>query len=170
MSAMKERFATSRVGTWRVANTVLVALVAMLSACSINSPPPGGDPGNRRLNALGGDPIFKMLPPGAQMTGALVRTPARYVQPGLDGGGWHGPAITLKFTSTQPPAMVFSYYAERAPSLGWVGTGSTNVLGYPQVWRKHYPGLGQASLSLTDLDLNNQAPGVVNRYVLNGSA
>ena len=166
-----KRSSTAQGWTCGAAKAILiVAFVGMISACSINSPPAGGDPGNSRLNTLGSDPIFKAIAPGGLITGAVVRTPARYVQPGLDGGGWHGPAITLRFTSPQPPAAVFSYYAHLAPSLGWVATSSKNVLGYPQVWRKDYPGVGQASLSLTDLDLRNQTPGAANRYILIGSA
>jgi hypothetical protein len=165
------RSANAQSRTLSKATVILaVALVGLVAACSINSPPSGGDPGNRRLNTLGADPILKALPPGAHMTGALVRTPARYTQPGLDGGGWHGPAITLRFSSTQPPAAVFSYYANLAPSLGWHATASKNILGYPQVWGKDYLGVGQARMSLIDLDLHHQTVGMVNSYILNASA
>jgi len=106
-----------------------LVLVALMSAC-VTSRPPGGDPGNKRLDELGSDGIFAVLPPGARMSGATVRTTARYRKPGLDGGGWDGPGVTLKFTSAQSPASVFTFYADRATAFGWVAT-KNNVLGYP---------------------------------------
>jgi len=146
------------------------ALLGLMAGCSTNSPPPGGDPGNTRLDQLRADPIFRSLPVGAHRTGPIVRTPARYFPPGFSRGGWSGPAVTVTFTSTEPPASVFGYYATLAPSLGWVATGNTNVLHYPEGWKKHYPGDKVDSLSLIDLDIRNSTVGAVHTYVLNGSA
>jgi len=151
------------------AGLLAVALLGLVAACSFNKPP-GGDPGNKRLDTLSADPIFRALPPDTRMIGAIVRTPARYSQPGFGAGGWHGPAVTLTLTSSQPPTSVFSYYASLAPSLAWVATGSRNVLGYPQDWEKRYPGIAQARLSLVDIDLAKAAPGATQTYILNGSA
>jgi hypothetical protein len=80
------------------------------------------------------------------------------------------PGVSLKFTSTQPPASVFIYYADRATELGWVGTGNTNVLGYPSVWTKTYPGGTRAVLSLTDLGFGPRTRRTPHTYILNGSA
>jgi len=154
------------------ATTALLAsaLLGLVPACSFNKPPPGGDPGNRRLDTLSADKIFRALPPDAQMIGTIVRTPARYSQPGFGAGGWHDPGVTLTFTSSQPPNSVFSYYASLAPSFAWVATRARNVLGYPQVWEKRYPGIAQARLSLVDIDLGKASLGATQRYMLNGSA
>jgi hypothetical protein len=118
---------------------------------------------------LAGEKVFQSLPPGSQADGPMVRTPARYVHPGFDGGGWHGPAVTLTFTSTGSAASVFSFYERRVGTLAWTATGSRNVLHYPQVWTKPYPRGANAYLSLTDLDIHNHRPGG-SRYVLNASA
>ena len=118
---------------------VVVALIGFMTGCGISSPPPGGDPGNKRLDELGNDRIFQVLPPGANVVGTIVRTPAQYRQPGFDAGGWDGPAVALKFKSAQPPASVFTYYAHRATELGWIRTGNKNVLGYPEGLTKTLP-------------------------------
>ncbi len=165
------RLTTGSTSCRRAATALFAAaLLGLVPACSFNKPPPGGDPGNRRLYTLSADPIFRVLPPDAHMVGTIVRTPARYSQPGFGGGGWHGPGVTLTFTSSQPSTSVFSYYANLAPSFAWIATGSRNVVGYPQVWDKQYPGIAQARLSLVDIDLGKASPGATQRYTLIGSA
>jgi hypothetical protein len=144
-------------------------LVAGIAACSNGSRTAGGDPGNVRLNALAGEQVFQSLAPGSKAAGPPVQTPARYMQPGFDGGGWHGPAVTLTFTNSGSPSTVFSYYEDRVGSSGWIATGNRNALGYPQVWTKRYPGGSEAYLSLWDLDLQRSVTGP-SRYVLNASA
>ncbi len=141
----------------------------LTAACGNHNVPPGGDPGNRRLDDIGSDQVFRRVPDDADASGPVVRTPARYRKPGLDGGGWHGPAATLQFTSNQPPGSVFAYYADRATDFGWVATGNKNVLGYPEAWAKTYPDGTRANLTLTDLDVRARTRST-NKYVLNASA
>ncbi len=156
--------------TTRVLVFVLTAAVlGLLAGCGAGLPP-GGDPGNRHLDQLRADPIFRTLPPDAQRTGPIVRTPARYIPPGFSGGGWSGPGVTSSFTSPEPPTTVFAYYATLAPSLGWIATGNRNILNYPEVWKKHFPGHKADTLSLIDLDIRNATVGATHTYVLNGSA
>jgi hypothetical protein len=152
-----------------LATFLAVALVGALEACAFHRPPSNPDPGNRHLNELAADPIFATLPPHALVTGSLVLTPAS--QTSVFGGHvWNGPAVTLRFTSTQPPSSVFTYYADLAHSAGWVPNGNKNVLGYPEVWDKSYPGGVHAGLSLIDMDIRGELPGTASTYVLNGSA
>lgn len=103
------------------------------------------------------------------MIGSIARTPARYRKPGLDGGGWDGPAIALKFTSAQSAASVFTYYAAQTSKLGWVAT-KNNALGYPQGWTKTYPDGTRAELTLTDLEIQTPTGGTPSTYILNAGA
>jgi hypothetical protein len=144
-------------------------LVGGFAACSNGSTAGGSDPGNVRLSTLAGERVFQSLAPGSSAIGPPVQTPARYVQPGFDGGGWHGPAVTLTFTNSGLPSTVFSYYRDQVGSSGWIATGNRNALGYPQVWTKRYPGGSEAYLSLLDLDLQTSGNDR-SRYVLNASA
>jgi hypothetical protein len=117
---------------------------------------------------LADEGVFQSLPPGSHIAGPPVRTAARYTKPGFSGGGWHGPAVTLTFTNTNSPASVFSYFEDRLGAFGWTSNGNRNVLGYPQVWTKPYPGGSTAYLTLMDLDLRTSGSGP-SRYVLNAS-
>ena len=105
------------------------------------------------------------------MSGAIIRTPARYREPTFDSGGWDGPGITLRFTSTKPPASVFRYYADRATQFSWIATGKTNVLGYSDEWTKTYPGSIRGYLMLIDLGIiRTPTRGTPSKYVLYASA
>jgi hypothetical protein len=146
---------------------VACLLVASLSGCRTTTS--GGEPGSVHLNLLADEQVFQSLPPGSHAAGPPVRAPAWYAQPGFSGGGWHGPAVTLTFTNSDSPASVFSYYEARVASFGWTATGNRNVMGYPQVWTKPYPGGSKAYLTLLDLDLQTSGSGR-SRYVLNASA
>jgi hypothetical protein len=148
---------------------IAMVALALLSGCAGSSATPGGDPGNNKLHLLARDPIFQLLPPNAHAEGVLRLTAARYIQSVFEGGGWHGPAVTLRFDSLASPQSVFTFYTDRALTTGWSPTGSRNVLGFPQVWNKSIPGL-IASLTLTDLDLGTAPSGSPSTYVLNGSA
>lgn len=141
-----------------------VVIVVAIAGCNVGGSTPSGDPGNQRLHQLRADPIFSILPPGAHLTKPLQESPAKNRPPGLDGGGQDGPSVIATFTSSQPPATVFSFFARRAATTGWIPTGSKNVLGYPQGWHKPYPGNISASLSLTG-DINT-APGPRHVYTL----
>ena len=148
---------------------VAIATLALLSSCAGPNAVRGGDPGNKKLHVLATDPIFQLLPSDAHAEGTLQLTAARYVQPGLDGGGWHGPAVTMRFQSMASAQSVFAFYADRANATGWSATSSRNVLGFPQVWSKSIPG-STAYLTLTDLDLRAASSGTPSTYVLNASA
>jgi hypothetical protein len=143
-----------------------VILTGLVTACAS---PPDPDPGNRHLNALAADPIFATLPPGALATGPPLRTPARK-RSTFGGSVWDGPGVSVTFTSTQPSRAVFTYYADLATSARWVPNGNRNILGYPEVWNKTYPGGVHASLGLIDMDIRAATPGRTSTYVLNGSA
>jgi hypothetical protein len=83
---------------------------------------------------------------------------------------WDGPAVSVTFTSTEPAEVVFTYYANLAASAGWVPNGNKNILGYPDIWNKTFPGGVHASLGLTDLDIRAATSGRTSTYILNGSA
>jgi hypothetical protein len=143
-----------------------IILPGLVTACA-SAPNP--DPGNRHLNELAADPIFATLPPGAVATGPPVRTPARERKT-FGGSVWDGPGVSVTFTSTEPPGAVFAYYATRATSAAWVPNGNKNILGYPEVWNKTYPGGVHASLGLTDMDIRVATLAKTSTYILNGSA
>jgi hypothetical protein len=143
-----------------------VILARLVTACAS---PPNPDPGNRHLNALAADPIFATLPPGAAPTGPPVRTPARERKT-FGGSVWDGPGVSVTFTSKQPQGAVFTYYVNLATSAGWVPNGNKNILGYPEVWNKTFPGGARASLALTDMDIRATTPGTISTYILNASA
>jgi hypothetical protein len=145
-----------------------VVVITLLGACGRTGAPSGGDPGNRRLHALASDPVLQALPPDARADGAPTLTPARYMAPGFDGGGWDGPAVTLRFESLEPAQSVFAFYVEHARASGWAATSNRNVLGYPEVWTKSVSG-SRAHLTLTDLDIRATSGGTLSRYVLNES-
>ena len=146
-----------------------MALVSLAQACALSRQPANPDPGDKHLNELAADPIFAALPPQAVPAGTLVRRPA--FQTAVFGGHvWNGPSVSLTFTSTQSPGSVFTYYANRATSGDWVPNGNKNVLGYPEVWEKTYPGGVHAGLSLIDMNIGSTIPGSTGTYILNGSA
>jgi hypothetical protein len=149
--------------------SLAVALGGLAQACAFNRLPSNPDPANKHLNELAADPIFAALPPNAAVAGSLVRSPA--FQTSIFGGHvWHGPGVTLRFTSTQPPSSVFTYYANLATSAGWVPNGNKNVLGYPEDWDKTYLGGVHATLSLIDMNVRTAIPGTASTYIVNGSA
>src|SRR5260370_11704883 len=135
--------------TGRVSLPLLLglALLGMTACAPAGSQPNAGDPGNHRLDQLSSDPVFAALPPGAVAKGPLTKAPARYRTPAFQPPGWDGPAVTLTFTSPNPPASVFSFFQARADSAGW-RPGNQNALGYPQTWTKTYPDGVHAVLSL----------------------
>ena len=148
---------------------IAILIAALVSACALNSGPQNPDPGNKHLNELVADPIFGALPPGAVAAGSLALSPARR-RAVFGGSVWDGPGVSLTFTSTQSPASVFGYYAKLTIALGWVPNGNKNVLGYPEVWNKPYPGGVRGGLSLIDTSIRSVSPGVASTYILNGSA
>jgi hypothetical protein len=153
----------------RVLSTVALMTVMLAGLVVACASPPSPDPGNRHLNALAADVIFATLPPGAVPTGPPVRTQARK-RSTFGGSEWDGPAVTVTFTSTEPPEVVLTYYANLAASAGWVPNGNKNILGYPDAWNKTFPGGVHASLGLTDLDIRAASSGMTSTYILNGSA
>ena len=150
---------------------VVVAVVMLLAACSNVANGPGtGDPGNKRLNQLSTDPIFASLPPGAQQSGPMVKSPAKYRTPAFQPAGWDGPAVKVTFADVQPPESVFLFYTANAVAAGWAPGSNRNVLGYPENWTKNFPGNWLASLGLIDMSASTARPGEAHTYVLNASA
>ena len=147
---------------------LLAAALASLGAATLLAgcgTPAGGDPGNRRLHELAADRVFSRLPAGAGRLG-VKRTAARYVKPGFDGGGWHGPSVVATFTSPSPEAAVYRFYGRRAKAAGWRAT-KTNARGETFTWTKTFPDGAPAYLSL--LHLARRSGGVPPHYVLTGS-
>jgi len=133
-----------------VALTLIGLLVFVLVHQMLKSSSPGGDPGNKHLHELSGDAVFTILPPGAHFDGSIVRSSAHYKKPGLDGGGWSGPSVTVNFTSSQPAAVVYQFYASRAASADWQAT-TQGAFGYTDGWVKIYPDGAKGYLSLYTL-------------------
>ncbi|MHB8289908.1 MAG: hypothetical protein ACYDEY_11845 [Acidimicrobiales bacterium] len=115
-----------------------------LGACG-QSPAPGtGDPGNFRLHQLRANPIFSVLPPGA------VRISIKLHPAYWDSfySGWHGLEVDEYFTSTAPPAQVFSFFNTEAAKLGWRPSRfNASHPGSPS-WSKRLPGGDDAGMSL----------------------
>jgi hypothetical protein len=139
----------------RLAGAALLGLTLVAVGCGHHA---GGDPGNRRLDELSADAAVRARPPGATEVHVL-RTPARYVQPGITGGGWHGPGVVVSFTSAAPPAAVFRFYAQQAEQAGWLAGGSGG-LGLTDTWRKSFPDGAAATLLLSPL---TSQPGATQR-------
>ena len=125
-----------------IGSTVLFAL--SLGACG-QSPAPGtGDPGNFRLHQLRANPIFSVLPPGAVRISIKLH-PAewdsifRY---------WGPIMVDEHFTSTAPPAQVFSFFNAEATKFGWqpANTNASHPV-FPD-WSKRLPGGDDASMGL----------------------
>ncbi len=145
----------------------LTLLAAALTACS-GSRSHGGDPGNQRLDQLGGDRVFASLPSGAVAAGPLHRIPARYRAPAFQGAGWDGPAVSLRFTSAGPVDSVFAFFEKSAGAAGWRPV-NRNALGYPETWTKTYPDGVRGDLSL--VRMGGRAPAArPATYVLNASS
>ena len=68
------------------------------------------DPGNRKLEQLGNDPMFSVLPPDAKADGPVVATPATHRPTDLDGGADDAPSVSAQVLSSQPLAAVFTFY------------------------------------------------------------
>jgi hypothetical protein len=118
---------------------------SLLAACG-SSTPAGGDPGGRRLKALGDDRVFAALPDGATRV-STIRSGARYRKPGFSGGGWDGPSVVVTFETTAPPAEVYRFYARQAQAAGWEPTAA-GALGATDRWAKTYPDGARATLTL----------------------
>jgi hypothetical protein len=145
----------------RLAGATLATLALIATGCG--GKPAGGDPGNRRLQELAGDPVFAAFPPRSR-AGRVSDTPARYQRRDIAGGGWHGPGIVARFVSSAPAEEVYAFYAQRAAAAGWVGT-KTGPLGFTNTWAKTYPDGAPATLLLLVVD-----PGAAERrYALFGS-
>jgi len=126
---------------------VVASAALVVTGCSLSGKPSaGGDPGNRRLHQLAGDPVFAALPPGAG--GAELKLiPARYEPVSFGGGGWHGPSVIRTFESSAQPISVYEFYGERAREEGWTAAlvGSLHVT---DRWRKSYPNGATGYLSI----------------------
>jgi hypothetical protein len=146
---------------------VIVGLTLLIcTSCRTSTPASdSGDPGGRHLRQLRADPVFSSLPPGSTMVGRITEHTASYRKPGLDGGGWSGPAVTLKFTSDRAPASVYDFYGVVAQANGWTVTakGARNLA---DTWTKTYAGASPASLSLTEAS----GPTGLLLYTLNASS
>lgn len=120
----------------RLRRTVLLGLVATaalgLTACAGDPPPGTGDPGNVRLHALQHDPMISALPPHSHLI-----YPIRLKQAYWDTtyGGWHGPGLTVQFTSSLTIQQVFDFYQAQARRTGWKPGGLTDY-GIPNGWVK----------------------------------
>lgn len=125
---------------------------------------PGGDPGNVRLHELSSDAVFASLPPGARLSSPIVRSPANYTKPVLDGGGWSGPSIMIIFTSNQSAATAFEFYETAASRAGW-RDAAKGALSYTDGWTKVYSNHTTGYLSLYTLGSNSSGT----KYELSGS-
>ena len=95
----------------------MLALGALLLA-GCGGPPAGGDPGGRRLTELAGESVFSVRMDGVTLV-STTRTKAAYQKPGFSGGGWRGPSVVVKFTSSAPPVDVYRFVGARArPAVG----------------------------------------------------
>jgi len=48
---------------------------------------------------------------------STTRTKAVYQKPGFTGGGWRGPSVVVKFTSSAPPVDVYRFVGARAKAV-----------------------------------------------------
>lgn len=136
------------------------------AGCSLFGKGPGkGDPGNRRLHQLAADPIFSVLPPGAQKA-ELKLIPASYQKPSFEPGGWTGPGVTRTFESSSTPRSVYEFYGQRARAEGWTPT-NMNALHVAATWRRTYANGAVGSLILTT-DRPWEALPLPRFYQLNG--
>ena len=141
----------------------MLALGALLLA-GCGGPPAGGDPGGRRLKELAAESVFSVRMDGATVV-STTRTKAAYQKPGFSGGGWRGPSVVVKFTSSAPPADVYRFVGARAAASGWTPT-SVGSLGVTDAWTKKYPDGAAATLLLSLL--GNPPAGTQGTYLLSG--
>lgn len=151
-----------------IAAVALSLLLLLGGACGPSAGP--GDPGNHRLSQLRADPVFALLPPGAQLSRPVQEIPAKWQDNGLfEPSGWNGPAVTMTLVDSDLPQTVFAFYAAQANGAGWVGNGNVRY-GYPQAWTKTFPGEWMGGLSLIDISGTTAKPGEGHVFVLNASA
>ncbi len=141
----------------------LLALGALLLA-GCGGPPAGGDPGGHRLKELAAEPVFSVPMDGVTRV-STTRTKAAYQKPGFSGGGWRGPSVVVKFTSSASPVDVYRSVSARAAATGWKPT-SVGSLGVTDAWSKTYPDGAAATLLLSLL--GNPPAGTRGTYVLSG--
>ena len=151
----------------RLARAIVRAAFVLPDFGSSGGGVPGGDKGNKRLHQLAADPIFTLVPAGANAE-PLKLTPARYRKPGFTGGGWDGPLVALQFTSAADPRAVYEFYAREAQAAGWTATSSRNAMRLPFGWTKTYPNGNTAMLGLDGYDPRDSTPGL-REYRLHGS-
>ena len=139
---------TGRIRTARRLRKLLVGAAVLfalsLAACG-QSPAPGtGDPGNFRLHQLRANPIFSVLPPGAVRISIKLH-PAewdsifRY---------WGPIMVDEHFTSTAPPAQVFSFFNAEATKFGWQPANTNASHPVVPIWSKRLPGGDDAGMGL----------------------
>ncbi len=147
----------------RIRRFALLALgVLLLAGCG--GPPAGGDPGGRRLKELAAESVFSVPMDGATVV-STTRTKAAYQKPGFTGGGWRGPSVVVKFTSSAPPVDVYRFVGARAAATGWTPT-SVGSVGVADAWMKTYPDGAKATLLLSLL--GNPPAGAEGTYLLSG--
>ena len=146
---------------------MLGIVTVVMVACGVGRPPEGaGDPDHLRLDQLSSDAIFTALPPGAQQSQPMKKSLATFRQPAFEPAGWDGPAVSITFTSSQPPESVFSFFASTAVAFGWTAASNKNSLGYPEVWTKSFPGSWRGTLGLLDMSTRTAEAGGAHTYVL----
>lgn len=149
---------------------VAVGLVVLVTNIWNVGKPPNPDPGNRRLDTLAADPFLTQVPPGSTQL-SFVRAPVHYDPPGIGGGrSWHGPSVTVDFTTTAPADQVYAYYEAQAKALGWTTGPGLNGRGYPIGWTKTAPAGHQWVVRLTGFNPSSNGQGDPTKYELNASA
>jgi hypothetical protein len=141
-----------------------LAALAVLALTGCGGTPAGGDPGDRRLKELAAEPVFSVQPQGATVI-STTQTKATYQKPGFTGGGWRGPSVVVKFTSSTPPVDVYRFYGTHAAASGWTPT-SAGSLGVTDAWTKTYPDGAAATLLLSRL--GTPPAGTKATYLLSG--
>lgn len=128
-----------------------VAACCLLAVCFVASC--GGTPRNpwppNALDMLSADPVFSALPGGAKLVQPIKKTAPHYRKPGLDGGGWDGPAVIVRFSSPDPIDSVYGFYGARASGAGWKPTAA-GARALTDRWTKTHAGGPSESLSLFD--------------------
>ncbi len=122
-------------------------LAMLLTGCG--GPPPGGDPGGRRLKELAADRVLSARPSGSSLV-SVVRTKAKYTEPGFEGGGWRGPSVMVTIRSREPAIDVLRFYGTRAVAAGWTPLAAGS-LGVTDGWKKTYPDGALATLLVSPL-------------------
>ncbi|MBV8219771.1 MAG: hypothetical protein JO325_15010 [Solirubrobacterales bacterium] len=153
-----------------VSHAEATQMAGLVSRGKLCTPLPGhagveGDPGNRRLQQLAGDPIFHSLASSAT-TPRLTLSPAMYQQTDFGAGGWSGPSVTLTFSSLKSRRSIYERIAENARGDGWRPVNISRF-GSPESWYKTYPNGATATLGIVWLGPANPPPGPV-QYQLSG--